>query len=135
MCLRERIGSSDERRSEIKEKESHSLCFVRFGLDALRFCRGAAAEENPADRIPKWCHPLHYLDPRRGIPAGSARAWLLGGEKHCDRVAICRGKTRSAPRACGGASAPQGRLNCLSCSGTNPFCQASNCYDSHRHGV
>ena len=27
--------------------------------------------------------PSAYRDPHRGIPAGSARAWVRGGEKHC----------------------------------------------------
>ena len=38
---------------------------------------------------------LPLTGPHRGIPAGSARAWVRGREKHCHRVAICRGKTRT----------------------------------------
>ena len=45
--------------------------------------RGAAGEENPADRISNWCLALRPIGPHRGFPPGSARAWVRGGEKHC----------------------------------------------------
>src|SRR5215831_18174486 len=60
---------------------------------------------------------------------------ILGGEKHCDRVAICRGETRSSQRTCGRANASQGRRNRHGRFFSHPLCQASNCCDSHRHGV
>ena len=44
---------------------------------------GAAADENPPDRIPRCYLPFRYRGPHRGFPAGSARAWVRGGEKHC----------------------------------------------------
>ena len=48
---------------------------------------GVAVEAEQAkkvpDRIPDWDLPFHYLRSHRGIPAGSARAWVRGGEKHC----------------------------------------------------
>ena len=55
---------------------------LRHALCALPVRRGAAANENPPDRISSCCLPFRYLGPHRGIPAGSARAWVRGGEKH-----------------------------------------------------
>src|SRR6266496_5398002 len=77
--------------------DCYSRCHTRDG----RGCGlGAAVNENSADRIPIWLLPFHFPGPPQGIPAGSARAWLRGREKHYDRVAICRGKTRSSEGAC-----------------------------------
>ena len=45
--------------------------------------RGAAADENPPDRIPNYSLSFRQRGPHRGFPPGSARAWLRGGEKHC----------------------------------------------------
>src|SRR5262245_56151951 len=53
--------------------------------------RGATGEEGSADRLPNCCLRFRNLRPHRGVPAGAPRAWLRGGEKHCHRVAICRG--------------------------------------------
>src|SRR4030095_16010060 len=53
---------------------------------------GEGAGEGPADRIPRY-FPFRYRGPHRGIPAGSARAWVRRKQKHCHRVAIYRGKT------------------------------------------
>ena len=61
-----------------------------------------------------------------GFPTGPARAWLRGGEKHCHRVAIWRGKIRSPPRARGRVSASQGGRHCHGWSGSNPCRQGSN---------
>src|SRR5437867_2089120 len=45
------------------------------------FCsdnRGAAADESSPDRLSKCYLPFREPDPRRGLPAGAARAWLRG---------------------------------------------------------
>src|SRR4030095_14968668 len=44
--------------------------------------RGAAAEENPPDRILTCCLRFLCRGPYRRIPGRSARAWLCGREKH-----------------------------------------------------
>ena len=46
------------------------------------------AEAQQPKKVPRigyltGCLPFHYRGPHRGIPAGSARAWVRGGEKHC----------------------------------------------------
>ena len=97
--------------------------------------RGAATNENPADRIPIWCIRSRCLGPHRGIPAGPARAWVRGGKKHCHRVSICRGKTRSPPLACGRTSTSQGRHHRLEWCDSNPCRQGSHGYDPHCHGA
>jgi hypothetical protein len=51
--------------------------------DAAYCCRDrrrATANENPPDRIPNCWLPFCSVGPRRGIPAGSARAWVLEGK-------------------------------------------------------
>src|SRR6266576_1221943 len=63
--------------------------------------RGAAANENPADRIPRWCLPFRYPEAHRGISRRFARAWLRGGKKRCHGVSVGGGKTRSPPCARG----------------------------------
>ena len=110
-----------------------ALCALLFALCAV--CRGAAANENPADRISNWCRPSVSVGPHRGIPAGSARAWLRGGEKHCHRVAICRGKPDRLAGARGRASASQGRRHRHGGSAATRRRQGSNLYDSHCHGA
>ena len=77
-------------------------------LGSLLSIRGAGANENPSHRIPN-SFPFCFRRADRGIPAGSPRTWVRGREEHCHRVSICRGKTRSLPRARGRASASQGR--------------------------
>ena len=65
----------------------------------------SAAEAQQPTRTPRVAYltgtPLSAMTDRtEGIPAGAARAWSRGGKKHCDRVAISRGKTRSYAHAC-----------------------------------
>ena len=84
-------------------------CSTTVSVDALLVLLEA---QQPA-KVPRIGYltavsPSTVSRPHRGIPAGAARTWLRGGEKHCHRVSICRGKTRSAPCACGRARASQG---------------------------
>ena len=56
-------------------------------LTVLLFTISPADAQQPA-KIPRIGFltghlPFHHLGPHRGIPAGSARAWVRGGEKHC----------------------------------------------------
>ena len=60
------------------------LLYLRFALCALLF----PLEAQQPTKVPRigyldWCPAFQSLGPHRGIPAGSARAWVRGGEKHC----------------------------------------------------
>ena len=75
---------SDNRKSAIQNRKWAGLFAIVCRAHGVRGeGRGAAANENPPDRIPNWYLPFRYLGPHRGIPPGTARAWLRGGEKHC----------------------------------------------------
>src|SRR6266576_2388394 len=120
-------------KNEVGNEESWLV--INLGCSDAACCcshrRSAAAGENSPHRIPSHCLTFRYRGPHRGIPAGSARAWVRGGKKHCHWVAICGGKTRSPCRARGRASASQGRPDYHRWSASNPRCQGSNFYDSH----
>jgi hypothetical protein len=67
----------------MKKASVPSILIAVLMLAVAVMAEGAAAEESPSDRIPGCCLPFHYLGPHRGIPTGSARPWIRGGEKHC----------------------------------------------------
>jgi putative tryptophan/tyrosine transport system substrate-binding protein len=46
----------------------------------LLFCRGAAVNEDSANRISKRCLSFRHRIPHRSIPGGFARAWILEGK-------------------------------------------------------
>ena len=48
-----------EQSREKHEEKIHCPCSLRHALCALRFRRGAAANENPPDRISNWSIPFH----------------------------------------------------------------------------
>src|SRR6266542_213258 len=68
-------------------RNEESWCLINRVCSCTACCRsqsrGTAANENPADRILIWLLPFHSPGQPLGIPAGSARAWLRGGKKHC----------------------------------------------------
>ena len=57
---------------------AYALCSLRFAL---------SAEAQQPKKVPRIGYlsgtALPLLGPRRGIPAGAARAWVCGREKHC----------------------------------------------------
>ena len=59
-----------------------------FALCAMLFALCISAEAQQPKKIPRIGYlagtsPSAIVGPHRGIPAGSARAWVRGGEKHC----------------------------------------------------
>ena len=64
---------------------------------ALLFRRGAAANENPPDRIPSGFLSFRCRGPHRGIPAGSARAWLCRGKNIVIEWRYAEGKPDRLP--------------------------------------
>jgi hypothetical protein len=59
--------------------------------------RGAAAGESPADRIPSCYLPFRDRGPHRGIPPGSARAWVRGGKNIVIERRYAEGKLDHLP--------------------------------------
>ena len=77
------ISSFDNRKSKIQNRKLVGILLSLSHSPSVGLWHGAAADESPPDRIPKCYLSVRYLGPHRGIPAGSARAWVRGGEKHC----------------------------------------------------
>ena len=64
------------------------ICFLVTALAVLLYDALLSAEAQQPRKIPRIGYLRCYsasicLGPHRGIPPGSARAWLRGGEKHC----------------------------------------------------
>ena len=67
-------------------QDQNGLCAI--ALVVALVCVGLPAQAQQPTKIPRigflsGCLPFRYRGPHRGIPAGSARAWVRGGEKHC----------------------------------------------------
>src|SRR4029077_781129 len=76
-------GNEPHKQGEYGWENYHCRLAVRFSCSPVRSRGGAAGGESPTDRLPKFCLPLRYLGPHRGVPAGSARVWVRRGKEPC----------------------------------------------------
>ena len=60
-----------------------SILFVVMLLAVAVVAEAQQPNKDPPDRLSSRCHARRSIGPHRGFPAGSDRAWLRGGEKHC----------------------------------------------------
>src|SRR2546428_9872654 len=83
---------------------------LRFGLALASVHLAEAQQPGKIARIGYLTSAEPALDPTRveAIRLGSGRAWPHRRTEHHHRIPICRGKVRTASRACGRASATQG---------------------------
>ena len=103
---------SDNRNHCWQSKIENGLGLFAFVV-AFTVC-GARAEAQQAKKIPGsdfLCtnNPAAMWTSHRGISGRGYGSMDTRGEKHCHRVSICRGKTRSTPLARSRIGAPQGR--------------------------
>ena len=75
---------SDNRKSAIQNRKWAGLFVI---VVAFTVC-GARAQAQQPTKVPRIGYlsvssPSANVGPHRGIPTGSARAWLRGGKKHC----------------------------------------------------
>ena len=57
--------------------------FVTVILASVLFAQAQQPTKVPRIGYLAAASPSAVVGPHRGIPAGSARAWVRGGEKHC----------------------------------------------------
>ena len=62
------------------KKKIMVLTLMRHALCALRLRRGAAADENPSDRIPSLAPSFRWLGPQRGFRQGLRELGYVEGK-------------------------------------------------------
>jgi hypothetical protein len=77
-------SQSDNLKSKIQNRKWAGFAVITFVLVVV----GAVVEAQQPTNVPRIGYLtasslFSHIDPHRSIPAGSARAWVCGGEKHC----------------------------------------------------
>ena len=68
------------RKGEMNKRKLGSFALFACSLLFAHPPEAQQADETPPDRIPNCYLPFRCRDPHRGIPPGSARAWVRGGK-------------------------------------------------------